>query len=123
MRVKDAVGRYGEQVAVDHLEAAGLVILARNWRCREGELDIIARDGCDLVFVEVKTRSSLAFGSPAEAVDRVKSARIRQLALRWLMAQRDAGEAASWSALRFDVVAVVRAAGTGPEVVHVQGAF
>ena len=70
MRVKDAVGRYGEQCAADHLAAAGLEILARNWRCRAGELDIVARDGSQLVFVEVKTRSSLAFGTPAEAVDR-----------------------------------------------------
>jgi putative endonuclease len=123
MRVKDAVGRYGEQVAVDHLEAAGLVIIERNWRCREGEVDIIARDGAELVFVEVKTRSSLAFGSPAEAVGIAKSARIRQLALRYLMARRDAGDEASWSALRFDVVAVLRSAGNGPEVQHVKGAF
>jgi putative endonuclease len=123
MRVKDAVGRYGEQVAADHLEAAGLVILERNWRCREGELDIIARDGAELVFVEVKTRSSLAFGSPAEAVGPSKSARIRQLALRYLMARREAGDEASWSALRFDVVAVLRSAGNGPDVVHVRGAF
>jgi putative endonuclease len=123
MRVKDAVGRYGEQVAVDHLEAAGLVILERNWRCREGELDIIARDGAELVFVEVKTRSSLAFGSPAEAVSAVKSARIRQLALRYLMARREAGDEASWSALRFDVMAILRSAGTAPEVRHVKAAF
>jgi putative endonuclease len=122
MRAKDAVGRYGEQVAVDHLEAAGLVILSRNWRCREGEIDIVARDGSELVFVEVKTRSSLAFGSPAEAVDRTKSARIRQLALRWLMAQREVGEPPWWSALRFDVVAVVRKA-VGPDVLHIRGAF
>jgi putative endonuclease len=123
MRVKDAVGRYGEQVAADHLEAAGLIILERNWRCREGELDIVARDGAELVFVEVKTRSSLAFGSPAEAVGPSKSARIRQLALRYLMARREAGDEASWSALRFDVVAVLRSAGNGPDVVHVRGAF
>jgi putative endonuclease len=122
MRVKDAVGRYGEQLAVSHLEAAGLVILARNWRCREGELDIVARDGPELVFVEVKTRSSLAFGSPAEAVDRTKSARIRQLALRWIMAQRELGEPASWSTVRFDVISVVRAR-TGPEIAHLKGAF
>jgi putative endonuclease len=123
MRVKDAVGRYGEQVAVDHLEAAGLSILARNWRCREGEIDIVARDGTDLVFVEVKTRSSLAFGSPAEAVDRTKSARIRQLALRWLMAQRETGAPEFWSALRFDVVAVVRNGPAGLQVVHLKAAF
>lgn len=122
MRVKDAVGRYGEQRAVDHLAAAGLEILARNWRCREGEIDIVARDGPALVFVEVKTRSSLAFGSPAEAVDRAKSARIRQLALRWILAQRELGEQTFWSSVRFDVVSVVRGR-DGVQIAHLAGAF
>jgi putative endonuclease len=122
MRVKDAVGRHGEELAARHLEAAGLQILARNWRCREGELDIVARDGSVLVFAEVKTRSSLAFGAPAEAVDRAKSARIRHLALRWIMAQRGEPSAEFWSAVRFDVVSVVRGS-AGFEVTHLAGAF
>jgi putative endonuclease len=120
MRVKDAVGRFGEQLAVAHLEATGAVVLARNWRCRDGELDIVARDGDELVFVEVKTRSSAAFGGPAEAVDRVKAARIRRLALQWIAAERDRN-GAFWSAVRFDVVAVLR---TGsPRITHLKGAF
>lgn len=123
MRVKDAVGRYGEQLAVDHLQSAGLSVLARNWRCREGELDIVARDGDQLVFVEVKTRSSLAFGAPAEAVDRVKAARIRQLALRWIAAERARDSAAFWSAVRFDVVSVLRSRSGPPQVTRVTGAF
>jgi putative endonuclease len=122
MRVKDAVGRFGEQVAAEHLEAAGLEILDRNWRCRAGELDLVARDGTQLVFVEVKTRSSLAFGGPGEAVDRAKSARVRQLALRWIMARREAGAAEFWASLRFDVVTVVRGR-DGLEVRHLAGAF
>ena len=121
MRVKDAVGRFGEQVAADHLAAAGLTILARNWRCRDGELDIIARDGRELVFVEVKTRSSVSFGSPAEAVDRVKIARIRQLALRWMDAHRDTKT--FWASVRFDVIAVVRQPSGRPDVQHLRGAF
>src|SRR3954451_15768526 len=100
MRAKDILGRRGEQAAADHLTELGWQILDRNWRCREGELDIVARDGTELVFVEVKTRSSLAFGAPAEAVDRVKAARIRQLALRWIAAARDREPALSWSAVR-----------------------
>ncbi len=123
MRVKDVVGRYGEQLAVDHLQAVGLEVLARNWRCREGELDVVARDGDQLVFVEVKTRSSLAFGAPAEAVDRAKAARIRQLALRWIAAERARGAAAFWSAVRFDVVSVLRSRSGPPQVTHVSGAF
>jgi putative endonuclease len=122
MRVKDAVGRHGEQLAARHLEAAGLQLLARNWRCREGELDIVARDGSVLVFVEVKTRSSLACGSPAEAVGRVKSARIRQLALRWMMAERENPGSAFWSTIRFDVVSVVRGS-DGFAVTHLVGVF
>jgi putative endonuclease len=122
MRVKDAVGRFGEQQAVGHLEAAGLEILARNWRCREGELDIVARDGTQLVFVEVKTRSSRAYGAPAEAVDRAKSARIRQLALRWILAQRELGAPEFWSVLRFDVVSVLRGR-DGLDVAHLKGVF
>jgi putative endonuclease len=58
MRVKDAVGRFGERLAADHLRAAGLTILATNWRCPAGELDIIARDGATLVFVEVNMLES-----------------------------------------------------------------
>jgi putative endonuclease len=122
VRVKDAVGRFGERLAADHLEAAGLEILSRNWRCREGEVDIVARDGTVLVFVEVKTRSSRAFGTPAEAVDRTKSARIRQLALRWIMAQRELGEPAFWASVRFDVVSVVRGP-RGIELDHLAGVF
>lgn len=123
MRVKDAVGRYGEQLAADHLAAAGLVVLDRNWRCRDGELDIVARDGDDLVFVEVKTRSSLSFGTPAEAVDRVKAARIRQLALRWLAAAREREPGLAWSSVRFDVVSVLRVRSGPPQISVVRGAF
>jgi putative endonuclease len=119
MRVKDAVGRYGEDLAADHLCAAGLQIIARNWRCPDGELDIIALDGEVLVFVEVKTRSSAAFGSPAEAVGHAKAARLRRLALRWLEEQRR--ESAFWPLLRFDVIAVVRLSPGGPQITHLQG--
>lgn len=122
MRVKDAVGRFGEQVAAEHLQSAGLTILARNWRCRAGELDIVARDGRDLIFVEVKTRSSLAFGTPAEAVNRAKIVRIRQLALQWMDQHRDADR--FWASVRFDVISVVRRqSGDGPEIHHLRGAF
>lgn len=121
MRVKDAVGRFGEQVATEHLVHAGLEVVERNWRCSEGELDLVVRDGPALVFVEVKTRSSTAFGTPAEAVDRRKAARIRRLALRWMDEHRDA--LGPFASVRFDVVAVVRGRGTGVRVEHLRGAF
>ena len=119
MRPSDELGRYGEDLAAQHLTAAGMQVLARNWRCREGELDIVALDRDAVVFVEVKTRSSNAFGEPSEAVGPVKARRIRGLACRWLLEQRPAGE----HDLRFDVVSVVRRRGAAPEVVHLRGAF
>ncbi len=122
MRVKDAVGRFGEQIAAEHLQRAGLVVLDRNWRCRDGELDIVARDAEVLVFVEVKTRSSLAYGGPADAVDRRKAARIRRLAVRWMAERRAGREPQFWATIRFDVVAVVRGR-PGLQVRHLVGAF
>ena len=118
VRVKDAVGRFGEQVAARHLEDAGLRILDRNWRCPEGEIDIVAADGDTLVFCEVKTRSGLAYGDPAEAVVAAKAARLRRLALRWL-----AAHGLGWRELRFDVVTVLRRTEGGPLVRHLRGAF
>ena len=70
MAAKDGIGRYGERVAARHLTDAGLTILDRNWRCREGEVDVVAREGQVLVFVEVKTRSTTRYGVPAAAEHR-----------------------------------------------------
>ena len=113
------LGRYGEQLAVEHLQAAGLTVLDRNWRCREGELDVVARQGGTVVFVEVKTRSGTGFGEPTEAVTQRKARRLRVLAARWLAENRPADA----SDLRFDVVAIVRRRGYAPQLVHLQGAF
>lgn len=121
MRVKDAVGRFGEDVAVDVVQRAGMQLLDRNWRCRDGELDIIARDGDALVFVEVKTRSSLACGVPAAAVDRRKVVRLRRLAVRWMAEHRDVEH--FWGTVRFDVIAVVRRGSGQPDVQHLRAAF
>ncbi|HSV64561.1 MAG TPA: YraN family protein [Mycobacteriales bacterium] len=117
MRVKDALGRYGEQVAAEHLERSGLEVVDRNWRCAEGELDIVAREGDVLVFCEVKTRSGLGFGDPAEAVVGRKAERLRRLALRWLAAHE-----ISCRDLRFDVVTVLRT-DDGLRVRHLRAAF
>ena len=67
MQDKILIGRCGEDEAVRHLQAAGYVVLGRNWRCELGEIDIVARDGDVLVICEVKTRSGLGFGTPLEA--------------------------------------------------------
>lgn len=119
MRVKDLVGKFGEDVAVDRLTAAGLEVLDRNWRCPEGELDVVAREGRTIAFVEVKTRSSDEFGDPSEAVTAAKAARIHRLAARWLAEHPQAGVCD----LRFDIVAVVRRTPDGVQVRHLRGAF
>ncbi|MCW2614833.1 MAG: hypothetical protein JWN08_1827 [Frankiales bacterium] len=115
-----ALGQYGEDVAEQHLLAVGMVVLDRNWRCREGELDLVARepDGT-IVFVEVKTRSGTGFGEPSEAVGRKKAAKVRQVACRWLVECRPRGT----PGLRFDVVSIVRRRGYAPVVTHLRGAF
>jgi putative endonuclease len=115
---KDGVGKYGERVALRHLEDAGFEILARNWRCNDGEIDIVARDRGVLVICEVKTRSGLGFGLPAEAITRSKADRLRRLAYRWLQ-EHPAGGAD----VRFDVVSVVRARRGAAVVEHLRAAF
>ncbi len=123
MAAKDELGRQGEQVAVDHLEKSGMTVLARNWRCARGELDVVARtpEGT-IVFAEVKTRSSDAFGLPAEAVGAVKARRIRELALRWLQEADPRSGDLRFGDLRFDVVSIVMHPGRA-DVLHLPGAF
>ncbi|GAA3187182.1 YraN family protein [Dactylosporangium siamense] len=110
------VGRYGERLAGRHLLARGLVLLDRNWRCQSGELDIVARDGPVLVFVEVKTRRSGRFGVPAEAVGVDKARRLRRLAAQWLAAHA----AGNRQEIRFDVVSVLLGGAT-VSVEHLRG--
>src|SRR4051794_20738617 len=106
MTMAHELGRYGEQLAVDYLRAAGLKILERNWSCPEGEIDILAREGPVLVVVEVKTRSGRSHGSAFEAVTSAKIAKLRTVSARWLSGQRE------WfSSVRIDVVALERFAG------------
>lgn len=80
---KRALGAYGESLASRHLVEQGMVLLDRNWRCPAGEIDLVLRDGNVLVVCEVKTRSSLACGTPHEAVSPRKVARLQELARRW----------------------------------------
>lgn len=95
------LGQWGEKVAALHLEAQGLAILERNWRCRDGEIDLIARDGETIVFVEVKTRRSRDFGAPEEALTSHKAAKLMQLGQQY-MADRELDDV-DW---RIDLVAV-----------------
>ena len=120
---KDALGQRGEQLAARYLDEAGLVVLERNWRCSRGEIDLIAVDGRALVFVEVKTRSSVAFGDPAEAITAAKAARLRLLAAQWLSDRRASADLPPWGELRFDVVCVLCRPGALPTVRHIRAAF
>ena len=79
-----ALGTSGEEAVADWYVNRGYEVVVRNWRCREGELDLILRAGRMYVFCEVKTRTTDAFGYPAESVTRAKQDRLRRLAARWL---------------------------------------
>ncbi|MBD7918891.1 YraN family protein [Cellulomonas sp. Sa3CUA2] len=116
MRAKDAVGRYGEDVATAFVTQAGWTVLARNWRCPEGELDIVALDGDEVVAIEVKTRRSTAYGHPAEAVTHRKLARVRRLTARWL-SEHDVRA----RSVRVDVIAVLVQRQGAARVEHLVG--
>ena len=107
------LGDHGERVAARWYRSRGYRVIDRNGRCRYGELDLVLAKGDELVFCEVKTRSSRRFGHPAEHVTRAKQARIRGLSMRWMEAS---GVRARY--LRFDVAAV-----EGAAVEVIQGAF
>ena len=108
-----ALGASGEDAVASWYEARGYEIVVRNWRRREGELDLIVRDGRAFVFCEVKTRTSDAFGAPVEAVNRAKQDRMRRLAARWIdeapLRPRE---------IRFDVASVM-----GDAIEVLEGAF
>ena len=83
-RQRQAMGGYGEACAARHLVEQGMVVLDRNWRCELGKVDLVPRDGPVLVFCEVKTRATAAYGAPVEAVTPAKLHRLRRLAARWV---------------------------------------
>ena len=114
---RNELGALGEQLAVEHLEKLGFRILERNWRCRYGELDVIAAEGpSTAVFIEVKTRTGDGFGGLPEAVTPAKVRRIRRLAGLWL-----AGQDTGWAGVRIDVVGVRVGRHREPEVLHLRG--
>ena len=110
------MGARGEQLAADWYTTRGYEVVARNWRCRQGELDLVVRRDGELVFCEVKSRTSDRYGLPAEAVTPAKQRRLRQLATLFLSSPDWAGGRAG--ALRFDVAAVM-----GRRVEVIEGAF
>jgi putative endonuclease len=114
---RQAMGAYGESSAARHLtEERGMVLLDRNWRCGEGEIDLVLRDGDTLVVCEVKTRRGTGFGDPLEAVDQDKFARLRRLAVRWLE-----HHGLRVPEVRIDLVGVDLSRPAGRRITHVRG--
>lgn len=109
------LGAAGEDFATRYLSDLGMQILDRNWRCREGEIDIVLRDGDDIVVCEVKTRRTTTYGQPVEAITRAKLARLRRLAGRWL-----ADHEVDARSVRLDVVGLLRH-GNSYEITHLRG--
>jgi putative endonuclease len=116
---RQQIGRRGEDLACAELERQGLAVLARNWRCPQGEIDIIAADrsgrGLTLVFCEVKCRSGLGFGHPLEAITHTKLRTLRQLAAQWM---HENGVTARL--IRVDAIGVVLLPGQEPSLTHVR---
>lgn len=117
---RQQVGRRGEDLACAELERQGLAVLARNWRCRWGEIDIVAADraeaGVTLVFCEVKCRSGLGFGHPLEAITYAKLRTLRRLAAHWMRQHRTTARF-----IRVDAIGVVLVPGQEPLLTHVKG--
>lgn len=110
---RQILGNWGEDLAVDYLQAKGYCILERKLRTRYGEVDILARKGEVLVFVEVKTRTASTFGHPEEAVTPHKQIRLLAVAESYLANHPESGD--TW---QFDVVAIERRPGHAPEILH-----
>jgi putative endonuclease len=129
MAAKDVLGRRGEEIAARALTADGYRVIDRNWRCSLGEIDIVAVDGGrggggdggdagEIVFVEVKTRSSVGFGHPFEAITTRKLARVRRLAAAWC-----AEHPGDHRRIRIDAIAIVAPPHGPPQIDHLRRVF
>ncbi|MFC9945264.1 YraN family protein [Streptomyces pratensis] len=117
MNARGALGRYGEDLAARLLADAGMTVLDRNWRCRAGEIDIVARDGDAVVVCEVKSRRAGSFEHPMEAVTPAKADRLRRLAEIWL--HRHGGPPPG--GVRIDLIGVILPRRGAPVAEHVRG--
>ena len=117
---RQALGARGEDLAVAELQRQGMDVLARNWRCRSGEIDIVAAEMVEgrttVVFCEVKTRSGLGFGHPLEAITWAKRRKLRSLAAEWLSAHE-----VHAATIRIDAIGVLLIRGQEPQLTHVKG--
>ncbi|MEU2226454.1 YraN family protein [Streptomyces sp. NPDC018347] len=117
MNAREAIGKYGEDLAARRLAEAGMTVLERNWRSRSGEIDIVARDGDALVVCEVKTRRGGGYEHPMAAVTPEKAARLRRLAEHWIQAHGGAPP----GGVRIDLVGVLLPRRGAPTVEHARG--
>lgn len=117
---KDELGARGERIAERALVGGGYEVLDRNWRCPQGEIDLVLRDGDTLVVAEVKTRTGVAFGHPFEAITPAKLARLRRLAAAWRHAHP---EYAGLRRVRIDAVAVLAPRDAPATIEHLSGVF
>lgn len=115
---RNSLGAMGERLVTRYFEQRGAAVLDRNWRCAEGELDLVVREPSGVVVaVEVKSRRGLGFGAPVEAVTWRKQARLRRLLAAWLREHPQQGA----GALRIDVVGVLVLPGQPVQLRHVTG--
>jgi putative endonuclease len=112
---RKSLGEVGESIAADYLLASGYAVVDRNWRCPDGEIDIVALDGSTVVVCEVKTRRSTEFGAPFEAVTPEKSARLYRLAAAWRRAHDVRARP-----MRLDVIGIVFPADGAPRLEHLR---
>jgi putative endonuclease len=113
-----SVGERGEAIAEAYLRGQGFTILEKNYRCKSGEVDIVARERDTIVFVEVKARRNLAYGPPQLAVTPFKQRQISRTALTWLAHRKKANANA-----RFDVIAILTPDHEVPQIEHIRNAF
>ena len=116
---RQALGVRGEDLAVAELQRQGMEVLERNWRCRLGEIDVVASETVDgattVVFCEVKCRSGLGFGDPLEAITWAKLRTLRSLAAEWMRTHPVAAQA-----VRLDAIGVLLVRGQPPRLTHVK---
>lgn len=112
------LGKEGEAIAVQYLQGQNYVVIDRNFRCKCGELDIVAREGKTIVFVEVKTRKTLTYGPPQLSVTQFKQRQISKAALLYIAKKRIEGTNA-----RFDVIAILLKRNEAPKIEHIKNAF
>lgn len=117
MATHNDLGHWGEDVAADYLTHKGYIILERDWKSGHRDLDIIAQDGCFVVFVEVKTRQNRMFTDPEMAVNYQKIRNLRQAANHYIKYRRINLD------VRFDIVTITGTIGSEPEIEHIEDAF